>query len=224
MTPDVRGVAAFDFDGTFVRGDSFPRFLAFVLGRRRFAAVLARSAPAMVAGYRRAGRDGAKAALIARALTGLPADQVAAKGEAFAQTLLVRVRPAMAERMRWHADERHERILVSASLELYLQPLGRLCHFDDVIATRLEVGSDGLLTGRIHGANVRAGEKALRLAEAIGTATATVWAYGDSAGDRQMLEMADHPSWVGHRLRLRHRRVNAVARRPLQPDPAQRTL
>ncbi len=203
MIQPRRGVAAFDFDGTLVRGDSLPRFLARLLGRCRFTAVLVRSGPSMLRGYVRSGRDGSKSALLAKAVAGLPVEQAAATGEAFARVLAERVRPDMARSLAWHQNRDHERILVSASLAIYLEPFGRLSGFDQVIATRLEVGEDGRLTGRIEGPNVRAAQKALRLTHAIGPDPVEMWAYGDSAGDREMLAMADHPVWAGARRNTR---------------------
>jgi phosphatidylglycerophosphatase C len=200
------GVAAFDFDGTLVPGDSLPGFLTRLLGRRRFTRVLAGAAPAMLEGYRRSGRDGSKAALLQRALAGQPGSHVAAVGEDFGFGLAGRIRPEMRARLAWHRQQGHRRVLVSASLAVYLEPFGRLAGFDEVIATRLETGPDGLLTGRMDGPNVRAGQKALLLEAALGPGPVEVWAYGDSAGDRQMLEMADHPTRVSHGV-LRRRRI-----------------
>jgi phosphatidylglycerophosphatase C len=57
------------------------------------------------------------------------------------------------------------------------------------------------LTGRLDGPNVRAGQKALLLKEVLGPGPVELWAYGDSAGDREMLAMADHPTLVPHRRR-----------------------
>jgi phosphatidylglycerophosphatase C len=194
-------VAAFDFDGTLVRGDSLPRFLAELLGRRRFARILACSGPSMLGSYCGSGRDGSKAALLARTLQGVPADHAVRTGEAFARELADRIHPEMARSLAWHQGQQHERILVSASLAVYLEPFGRMSGFDRVIATRLEVGRDGRLTGRIDGHNVRAAQKALRLAEVLGPDPVEVWAYGDSSGDREMLAMADHPVWTRPRRR-----------------------
>jgi phosphatidylglycerophosphatase C len=62
-----------------------------------------------------------------------------------------------------------------------------------------------LLTGRILGENVRAAQKALLLGRLLGNEPVTVWAYGDSRGDREMLAMADHPTLlrrVGKRRQL----------------------
>jgi HAD superfamily hydrolase (TIGR01490 family) len=197
-----RGVAAFDFDGTLVPGDSLHRFLARLLGRTGFSCVLAQAAPAMLVGYRRTGRDGSKAALLQHALAGQAAGHVAAVGEEFGARLASRIRPEMVTRLVWHREQGHRQLLVSASLAVYLDPFGRAAGFDDVIATRLETGPDGLLTGRLDGPNVRARQKALMLREALGPVPLELWAYGDSAGDREMLQMADHPTRVRHpRLR-----------------------
>lgn len=197
-----RRVAAFDFDGTLVAGDSLPRFLARLLGRARFTRVLATSGAAMASAYRRDGRDGAKAALLARSVTGLRAEDVEAAGNAFGAALARRIRPDLAEWMAWHDTEGHERILVSASLAVYLEPFGRLTGFAQIIATCLETGPDGRLTGRIEGKNVRAEEKAIRLQQALGSGPYELWVYGDSPGDREMLAMAQHPV---HIRRIRRR-------------------
>ena len=59
---------------------------------------------------------------------------------------------------------------------------------------------DGELFGDgLDGANCRASEKVRRLdawMDAVGLRDATVWAYGDSVGDREMLARADHPLLV----------------------------
>jgi phosphatidylglycerophosphatase C len=194
------GVAAFDFDGTLVRGDSLPRFIARVTGRPGFVMVMARSGLPMLAAYVRSGRDGAKAALLARALRGVDVRRASSEGESFASTLVGRIRPDMAERMAWHDQQAHRRILVSASLAMYLEPFGRMTGFEQVIATRLAVDPDGRLTGHMDGPNVRAEQKAIRLSAVLGggqPGSVELWAYGDSAGDQQMLAMADHPTLVG---------------------------
>jgi phosphoserine phosphatase len=36
----------------------------------------------------------------------------------------------------------------------------------------------------------------------VGGAATELWAYGDSAGDRELLAMADHPTRVGRRAAL----------------------
>jgi phosphatidylglycerophosphatase C len=195
--PEVTGVAAFDFDRTLIEGDSFVPFLVSVVGRRALARAVVRSTPTLVL---RAKRDVMKAALIARLLQGYPYAELRAHGEAFAHQLSTRVRPSMAERLAWHRDRGHRLVLVSASLDVYLAPVCDQLGFDGILATSLEVGHDGCLTGRLNGANVRRAEKAARLRLWLDTelngAGYELWAYGDSAGDRELLAMADHPRRV----------------------------
>ena len=196
----VAGVAAFDFDGTLVPGDSLAPFLRLVLGRRTVTAIGA-SAPAMLAAYRGAGRDGAKAALLSRVLAGVPAQVVSRHGRSYGSALATRIRPDMARRVGWHRSQGHRLVVVSASLAAYLEPFAAVAGFDLVIATELEVATTGALTGRLVGANVRGEEKAVRLRAALGGGPVELWAYGNSAGDEQMLAMADHPCRVGRRRR-----------------------
>ncbi len=211
MTSQNSGVAAFDFDGTLIASGSLPRYLSMLLGRERFARTLARSVPAMLSSYHNGGRDAAKAALLARAVAGVPVVNAAEVGERFASELAEEIRPEMVERLAWHKEANHRTVLVSASLALYLQPFGKLAGFDDVIATLLEVGPEGLLTGRMLGENVRAAQKALLLGRLLGSEPVTVWAYGDSKGDKEMLAMADHPTLL---RRVGWRRQLSVNGRP----------
>ena len=74
--------------------------------------------------------------------------------------------------------------------------LGALLGAEATLCTDFEVGSDGRLTGRLLGANCRGPEKLRRLHDWFGGAPATLWAYGDSAGDRELLAAAHHPHLV----------------------------
>lgn len=198
------GVAAFDFDGTLIPRDSFVPFLMQFTGRSSFGRGLIASGPSMVRAYGvKRDRDASKAALVGRLLRGYPFESLKVAGEAFAAHLARRMRVAMVNRIDWHRDQGHRLVIVSASLGVYLEPLGRQLGFDGVLSTQLEVGEDGLLTGRLKGANVRGQEKADRLqawiSANVGDAPIELWAYGDSAGDRELLGMADHPLLINRR-------------------------
>jgi phosphoserine phosphatase len=95
-SPDVVGVAAFDFDGTLIDGDSFVPFLVSVVGRRALVQAVIRSSPTLAMGR---SRDIMKAALIARLLRGYSYADLRARGEAFAIELCARLRPSMMERL-----------------------------------------------------------------------------------------------------------------------------
>jgi phosphatidylglycerophosphatase C len=194
-----RVVAAFDFDGTLVPGDSLLPFLWRHAGRRRFLHATARhGARVALATVGRVGsRDEAKAAFVATALQGLPVSEVTAAGVEFSHRLEARMHPGARQRIEWHRDAGHELVMISASLLVYLEPLASRLGFDAVLATRLEVGQDGFLTGRLDGANVRGQEKVDRLRQWLDGCDCDLWAYGDSAGDRELLAEADR----GHRIR-----------------------
>src|SRR4051812_40921465 len=171
-------------------------------GRRRVAGALAVQWPRIAAALAGLGdRDAAKVALVGRLLTGMPAATVAEAVQAFASRLERRLRPDMVEQLQWHQAEGHRTVIVSASLAVYLEPVGRRLAVDEVLATDLAVGDDGRLTGGLVGANVRGPEKACRLGAYLAAAgeECELWAYGDSKGDRELLAMADHPQRVGRR-------------------------
>jgi phosphatidylglycerophosphatase C len=196
-----RIVAAFDFDGTLVPGDSLLPFVWRVAGPRRFlrACLLHGWRVALASGVRVGSRDGAKARWVRTALRGLALADVVAEGERFAERLEAKVTPDALGRVRWHRSRGHEVVLISASLHVYLGPFGHRLGFDAVLATGLEVDADGRLTGELEGANVRGAEKVARLQQWLGVDTCELWAYGDSDGDRELLAAADH----GYRITRR---------------------
>lgn len=167
MTGTSRAVAAFDLDGTLTRRDTLLPFLVRACGAERTGrALLARSlllARALAGGGR---RDVAKAAILERLLAGEPLVRLQALAEAFADDVVARrLRPGTRERVAWHREAGHQLVIVSASPELYVAPIGRRLGFDAVLATRLEIGPDGRLTGRLLGRNCRGPEKVARLRE-----------------------------------------------------------
>ena len=193
-------VALFDVDGTLTTRDCVVPFLRRAAGRR-FYATLARHPLPLALGLLRRDRDALKA-LGCSSLAGLDAAALGALGERFADEMLTsRVRSDTRARLRRHRELGHTVVLASASLEPYLVPFGEALGVDAVLCTQLEVDGSGRLTGRLDGANCRAAEKARRVTEwleAAGLADAELWAYGDSAGDVEMLALADHPVRIGH--------------------------
>jgi len=188
-------VAAFDVDGTLTTQDCVVPFLRRAAGRR-LPAALARHPLALVGALARRDRDRLKE-LACRSLAGRDAAALDRLGATFAGDFVSpRLRPDTTARLRRHRELGHTVILASASLEAYLVPLGRALEVDGVVCTQLERDADGLLTGRLAGANCRGPEKARRVRAWLagaGLAGAELWAYGDSPGDAELLAVADHP-------------------------------
>jgi phosphatidylglycerophosphatase C len=189
-------IAAFDFDGTLTTRDCMVPFLCRVAGTRAVVSAFGRHAGTAV----RRDRDGVKAGILGVLLAGRESRAVDELGEWYAADIVrTRLRRDVVERLRWHQGEGHRTVIVSASLRPYLAPVARGLGIDHVICTELEA-VDGTLTGRIAGANCRGPVKAERLgAWSRPDPAATLWAYGDSAGDDHLLALADHSERVGRR-------------------------
>jgi phosphatidylglycerophosphatase C len=200
----ARTVAAFDFDGTLTRRDTLLPFLRRTRGASRTSiAMLANSlvlARGVVASDDQ--RDAAKAAVLRRLLAGQDVEELRAAADVFADVVIKRgLRAPVLDRVRSHESEGHELVIVTASPELYVGPIGERLGFDAVLGTRLQTDGNGRLTGSLEGRNCRGAEKVERLRAWLGEGEVTVHAYGDSSGDRQLWEFADHAYRVrGDRL------------------------
>lgn len=190
-----RPIAFFDFDGTLTHGDSLIPFLRLVKGTAPLALDALRVSPWLL-GYALhiTRNDRAKEAFLRQTLAGLPMDEMRRFGHTFAQTHIRRMlRADTFARLRWHQEQGHRCVLVSASLDVYLEPWVELVGIDVCLASSLESDADGVLTGRFAGANCYGHEKVRRiraLLENVGIPEKT-YAYGDSAGDIPMLTMVN---------------------------------
>lgn len=90
----------------------------------------------------------------------------------------------------------HDIVLVSASLDLYLQPICQALGIG-LICTQTE-HKDALLTGLYASPDCSREQKALRIqAEIQLSEYAEIYAYGNSEEDLAMLALADHTFMVG---------------------------
>jgi len=192
-------VAAFDVDKTLTTHDCVLPFLRRV-GGVAFAAALVRHTPPLAMAALKRERDRAKVLMTRAAVTGRPLADVDRIAHEFADHVWARrMRPDTVARLRWHARHGHRVVLVSASYRNYLDPLAERLGVETVLSTELEV-VDGRCTGELSGPNCRGAVKAARLSEWIRQGrveSPVIYAYGDSSGDRDMLELSDHPVLVG---------------------------
>ncbi len=183
-------VAAFDFDGTLTIRDSFSAFLAWDAGGARAVVAAAWLAPAGLLYLLDRDRGRLKAAAARVFLRGRTLASVQATAEAFAGEIDL-LRPDALRCWETWGARGAVRVIVTASPEFIVAPFARRLGADRLIATRLEVDADGRLTGALLGRNCRGPEKVRRLREAFGADLRLAAAYGDSAGDREMLALAE---------------------------------
>ena len=186
-------LAAFDFDGTLTYGDSFFPFLRYLVGNVRYAQAMLILSPVLLGyGLGLVKNHHAKARVLAQFFTGQEVQHIQQCARDFAQYQLPhRINPVALARLRWHQQHGHRCIIVSASLECYLRPWAASVGVDEVIGSRLGI-VDEVYTGDLALPNCYGMEKSRRLTDLLGEREAyTLYAYGDSKGDRELLAMAD---------------------------------
>ena len=190
---DLRPLVAFDFDGTLSFRDSFMAFLAWRAGPLGYALGLLRLAPDALAYLIRRDRGRLKARAVAVFLRGLTRSELERACDEFADSPLGRrlIRPD-AEQC-WHEwQARDTRMLVvTASPEEVVAPFARRLGADVLIGTRLAFDASRRVQGGFIGPNCRGAEKVARLRERYGPLVRLAAAYGDSSGDKEMLEIAE---------------------------------
>jgi phosphatidylglycerophosphatase C len=194
----VRRVAAFDFDGTLTQRDTLLPFLREAAGTVTVALAAVVTSPRLLAAALDDDRrNAAKAAFLRRTLKGREERALRELGARLVDNVLADgMRAENVDRLRKHLEDGDEVVIVSASPALYVELFGERLGAKAVLATRLEVGADGRLTGEIVGENVRRAEKVRRLEEWLAGDAVELWAYGDSKGDTELLARADHPTRV----------------------------
>ena len=99
------------------------------------------------------------------------------------------------ELMAEHRRAGRRIVIVSASPEEIVIPIGKLLDVDDVLASRSEVDMDGRYTGGMafYAYGPFKVDAMIQLAETRGLDLAESWAYSDSYTDLPMLEAVGHP-------------------------------
>jgi phosphatidylglycerophosphatase C len=197
----LKNLALFDFDGTITTRDMLPEFFRLAIPRRRQRIGQILLAP-LIIGYKLGIVSGnvVRAAIVRLGLSGVPYDHYERKGRVFASLVLPKViRPEALERIKWHKGQGDLVVVVSGALDIYL---AQWCRSQGVecICSTLE-RRNGVLTGRYVGAQCVQSEKArqVRVRFDIGS-FAEVFAYGDTAEDKELLALASRKFYQGREV------------------------
>lgn len=197
-------IAAFDFDGTLTKRDTFMPFLARGLGWPRFLLAFVLCSPWLAAFVLRLiPNHVAKQKLMLATLK----NRTTAEMDDWTNRWLANDFPGQLQswtmaRLAEHQQAGHCCVMVSASPDIYLERVAKQLGFDALLCTEMAV-VDGQLTGQMKTPNCHGEQKVLRLkawmAGRFGADrdTQVMYAYGDTSGDKPMLRLAAHAFYRG---------------------------
>ncbi len=185
-------IALFDFDGTITTDDSLIKFIRYAKGDMQTALGMLWLSPMLIVyklklipNYK------AKQMMLSYFFKGINEENFKEVANEYSLNHIKTIlRPKAMEKIEWHKEQGHKVILVSASIECWLKPW---CNENnlDLIATKLEM-IDGIVTGKFLTKNCYGIEKANRVQEVYNLSDYDyIYAYGDSRGDKELLELAD---------------------------------
>ncbi|MBQ7690108.1 MAG: HAD-IB family phosphatase [Muribaculaceae bacterium] len=191
----LKPVVAFDFDGTYIDNDSLPWVLRNVFGLGAFCWGVLVCLPWIVL-YKLHLLDGgrAKERLIGHFVRGMEHDEFRRRcAQAAIMGRLLHTRREAEQALLNAVDAGSQVLVVTASSPDWVEPW--IGHAGvQVIGTELEEDANGCLTGRFATPNCHGAEKWRRLREAVpDVERCHLTAYGDSRGDRELLDHAQAP-------------------------------
>lgn len=200
--------AVFDLDGTLTRVDTFLTFLIYALIRepRRWwrAPLLAGAVLMHKSGLRP--NDWLKSFFLFQILGHLPAASRQALVASFLPDFLVtHLRTQAREQIFAHRQAGDHLVLLSASPDFLVEPIGQDLGFDTILCTHCESDAKGRITGNLSGGNCYGAAKVVRLQEWIKQPDRPLKyvAYSDHHSDLDLLRTAEEGFAVNPTKKLR---------------------
>ena len=184
-------IAFFDFDGTITKQDSFIDFIKYYYGLHRIILGFIYLAPILlfyklkiVANYL------AKEKTLKYFFGNVSENEFKKKAKEYSLKKITSIlRSTASKKINWHRQNKHQIVVVSASIEDWLKPYCQQNNFD-LIASKLEI-KENKITGKLLGKNCYAMEKVKRIQEKYNLVEyQEIYVYGDSKGDLPMLKLA----------------------------------
>lgn len=192
-------IIASDFDGTLTTKDTMLEFIRHCYGTHGLIIHLLRIMPFLLLMKIKVYPNGkAKERLLRNCFSGKTQTQLSQLAQRFADDNTHLLRHSLLTRLRTAQSEGTEVFIVTASADLWVT---KMVPDLTVISTQLEFDDNGIFTGRLLTPNCHGAEKVRRLENHYSLLRTErhqfhVIAYGDSAGDKQLLQYADEPHWV----------------------------
>ena len=184
-------IAFFDFDGTITKKDSMFDFISFAVTKKTFLIGMIYLLPIMILtklkiipNYR------GKEILLSHFFKGMRIKNFVQLASKYSLTMIDKIVCLDAlERINWHKNNGDKVVVVSASINTWLIPWCDKNNID-LLATELEI-SNNTITGKLSSKNCHGVEKVNRIKERYQLENyKIIFAYGDTKGDKAMLELA----------------------------------
>ena len=194
-------VAAFDFDGTSMDGNSPVRLVLYLIKKRMLPNVVALRIGLWALRYklRLPQNEAWVRGMVFTAFEGKPVAEVNRfLSDFYDEDIASRFRPLADEAMKRHRQAGDVVLMVSATFEPIIERMMQFHPVDGQVSTRMRIAPNGTYTRRVEGKPVEGTEKLVAIErwcnERFGAGNwELAYAYGDHHSDRPMLEAAEHP-------------------------------
>lgn len=185
--------AVFDFDNTITTKDTLFHFIKFYHGSMKFWSGMTLLLPILVLfKLKLLNNEKAKQILFSYYFKNTNFDVFQLKCGEYKEKLDDILNKVAIDKIRWHQQEGHEVLIVSASIENWIYPWAKKNGIDRIVGTQLEIVNNKL-TGKFTTPNCNGNEKVKRLLTLYPNKNDYIlYAYGDSKGDIPMLKLADY--------------------------------
>lgn len=183
-------IAFFDFDGTLIKEDSFLLFVKWISSKKKYL-----FGWMIIVSYYLFYKSGFitqqlfKEKVLKYFIKGRDQEEIKNYAKKFAEKIIEqKITKQAINRLEYHENARDRIVVVSASLDLWLQPWCKIRKYD-VVCSIAEI-TDGRITGKLVGKNCIGEEKVIRIKKAYKLEEySKIYVYGDSENDRPMLSI-----------------------------------
>ena len=188
-----RAIAVFDFDGTLTSKDTLLEFIKYACGTGRFYLGFTCYSPIIVLMFLHLYPNWkAKEKIFAFFFKGWEYQKFKDYGEEFSLKIENMKKENTMNKLYTHMEKSDTIYVITASILEWVLPWCKKNGISNVLATRIEIDERGIITGRFSSKNCYGQEKVNRLLQVEPHRhTYTLYAYGDSRGDKEMIEFSD---------------------------------
>ncbi len=185
-----------DLDGTLYLGDTFIDFLKLIQGNRTTYLLLLRYLLPLLAtkiGFGDAGSI--KEQIIAKLFKGKTKKQLHQYGQLFVEKYFEKNKNKKLLNQLSKLNGR--KVIVSASLDWWVSEIAKKLSMEYISTRTSYENPEKIFTGLFSTPNCNNQEKHIRITKEINLSDyPTIFAFGNSKGDKYMFQLANHPYWI----------------------------